>query len=297
MRQCCTALFALITSVQALASAPVDVAKQQFAAEDYVATIGTVDAALTPRQALNLTAQARYDLLMLKAESLLQLQRKDLAIADFRAAQENAPDLPRAAVANANALVISASNGVAYKMVGDVKAEPVNVLNRDSRKTAMKALLVDMQPRVQREYDAALRATTLPALERAYESLFDMYCLQYTAELESKATLESMAMLSEHARELIRGEIAGLRDNVLLLERSADTYDAIANSRRGLNSTQRRDLVATQQYLQQIYDRAVVYRRISQRFEGRGEPWGTVLAEVADLGSRINFLLRADRMG
>jgi hypothetical protein len=282
-------------SAAALAGTYLDQAKQQFQGSDFGSTIATVDRALNSRDAAILDKD-RYELLMLKAESLVQLKRDAFAAKVFRNAMTAAPDLPRAAVAQANALVIEASTAQGYKPSGQLPGgkEVIDIYSRETRKDAMRALLRDLRPKVQKQYDSALSATTLPALERAMEVVFEWYCLEYTTEGDPDAALNSLTKLGEHAQQLIEHEVARLRLEVSMIERSADTYDGFTNSRRGLSSPERKALMGMNDYLQQVYNRIVDYRRISLRLEGKGDRWDALLADTADLMTRSSAVLRLD---
>lgn len=281
-----------------LAATYLDLAKQQFQANDFGQTVATVDRALNARDAA-IADKDRYELLMLKAESLVQMKRNAFAANVFRNAMTSAPDLPRAAVAQANAVVIDASTPQGYKPAGQLAGgkEVIDIVSRESRKDAMRALLRDIRPRVQRQYDAAVTATTLPALERAMEGVFEMYCLEYTTEGEPESALNSLAKIGEYVQGLIGREINRVRLEVSMIERSADTYDSNTNSRRGLSSPERKQLAATNEYLQQVYNRIVDYRRITLRFEGKGDRWDALLADTVDLMTRVSTVLRMESVG
>lgn len=88
----------------------------------------------------------RYELFSLKGEAHLRLKANEPAAAAFRQAAAETDDRQHKALARSTELLIRRSRNLAYtpkKVARGDKAEPIDIVNADSRRKAIAALFVD----------------------------------------------------------------------------------------------------------------------------------------------------------
>ncbi len=101
----------------------------------------------------------RYQLLMLKAESLLHTGSFDLAAAAFDSAAYTATDHQAIIVARADAVLVRASPQGKYR--ADAAEEPIDIVNPESRKKAFVAMREKVAKSIKPQLDKALASPTL----------------------------------------------------------------------------------------------------------------------------------------
>jgi len=109
----------------------------------------------------------RYEILMLKAECQLQLKDRMGSVTTFKSAAKSAGDLNQLAAARANAVIVERSSNGAYKSAFGSADPPIDILSPDSRKKAMAKLLQELWSKHKRDFDAAMRADTLPPSKKS----------------------------------------------------------------------------------------------------------------------------------
>lgn len=229
----------------------------------------------------------RYELLMLKAECQLQLKDRLGAVTTFKSAAKAAGDVPQLAAARANALIIERSSSGTYTPAFAIGESPLDVLAPESRKTAMARLQQELWTKNKRDLDQAMRADTLPPIERVFTAVADAYCLELATTGEAKQTGPAMRELGARAFRLMDGEIArGARaiDGLNQLANSAQGYGYTgwAATPRGLVPAERNQLRELATYLTKIQSRAREYREAAARLGGDPQKWDSLVAAVTD---------------
>lgn len=267
---------------------PLEIAKQQFRDGEYVRTIVAVDRAFARRDYEPGPVEL-YELLMLRAESLIQLRRTTIAADAFTAAEEAAPDLARALLANANALAIEYSVGASYRPVGTQEA--IDILDRDARKQAMRMLLTDLTPRARQEYQAAIQATTVAPVESAMQTMYDLYSLDYATETNNQDIPQAIVNLSDHVYKLFERELRRAGGEINFYDRLASAYDDFSGARRGFSSRERDSLEDLLDYLALIEERVLSYHGVAARMENDSQRWERMAAQTVELINRLELLL------
>jgi hypothetical protein len=233
---------------------------------------------------------ARYDLLMLRGECMLQLKEADLAASAFTSAStvfKGEGDLKRMAAARAMSVLVKASPRLQYK--GSKDAQPIDIVTPDSRKQAMMALFDDRFATTTSKIEAAMKSNSLVPIHDLFPVMGDLYALELTATGDTARTMPAIRSVGEHARQLITAELDRLRKRV-------DELDDLANaptlssgnlnqtlSYRGLNSNERNELHDAADELVKIEKVAQEGRRIAQRLAGPVGAWDAILGECNDV--------------
>ena len=118
----------------------------------------------------------RYELLTLKGDAHLRLRANEAAAVSFRQAAAETDDKVKEATARATEQLIRRSKGLAYTPKRAAKgqpAEPIDLVDPESRQRALAALFVDemapVLPKVQAAADAKTVGPTLAAMAAARE--------------------------------------------------------------------------------------------------------------------------------
>jgi hypothetical protein len=229
----------------------------------------------------------RYALLMLKAECQLQLKDRLGSASTFKSAAKAAGDVGQLATARANALIVERSSSGTYTPAFAVGESPIDVISPESRKAAMARLQQELWTKNKRDLDQAMRADTLPPIERVFTAVADAYCLELATTGEAKQTGPAMRELGSRAFRLMDAEVArGARavDGLNQLANSASGYDYVgwAASPRGLVPAERNQLRQIATYLSKIQARAREYREAAARLGGEPQKWDSLVAAVTD---------------
>jgi hypothetical protein len=115
----------------------------------------------------------RYELLMLRMETLLRMKSQDAALRTATEAAASTDDPQRQAVAKAMALLIRRSRGLLYTpgIPKKLKLPPIDIVEPDSRKKALAALLTDELELATPKVNAAMNGRSLPAIADALQQL------------------------------------------------------------------------------------------------------------------------------
>ena len=237
----------------------------------------------------------RYELLMLKAECQLQLKDRMGAVTTFKSAAKAAGDLNQLAAARANAVIIERSQGGAYKSAFGSADPPIDILASESRKKAMSQLLQDLWAKHKRDFDAAMRADTLPPIEKVFVAIADAYALELATTGEARQCGPVMKDLGGRAFGLIRDEVsryARAVDQMSQLANSAQDYrGGWGSSRRGLLPDERNDLRDAMAYLGKVQGRVREYRDVAAKLGGDQQKWDSLLADITDALSEAQAIL------
>lgn len=152
-------------------------------------------------------AHDRYELLTLKADAHLRLRAPDAAAVTFRQAAEEATDREQQAVARATEQLIRRSRGLAYtpkKPAKGAKAEPIDVVDPQKRKAALRAMFADDMAEVSAKVAAAREAKTLPAKLKAIQAARKLAPLEVAANGSADQVNGTVEALKLDARELLQ---------------------------------------------------------------------------------------------
>lgn len=229
----------------------------------------------------------RYDLLMLKAECQLQLKDRLGSISTFKSAGKDAGDVRQLAEARANAVIIERSTGGPYTPTFAIGESPIDVLPPESRKKAMARLQQELWAKHKPELDQAMRADTLPPIERVFTAIADAYCLELATTGDAKQTGPAMRELGDRAFRLMDAECVRAAREIDQLNQLANSAQGYGNlgwgvSQRGLVPAERNRLRETGGYLTKMQARAREYRHAAARLGGDRQKWDALLAGITD---------------
>jgi len=255
----------------------------------YTPALKQIAQALAVRDAGN-----KYDLLMLKGECLLNVKSPSYAAQSFRAAMKEAPDVPKANVALATAILSERSPKLVYASRAQSKSEPIDILQPDNRKRAIGALYDDTRQSLEPRIKSAMNSSQLTLMIKLIPDMINMYALEYAAKdsaHESEATLQSMGA---RARELMGPELKSLSARVSQIQYAATDMVWVNGimTQAGLTPPQRQDLNDIGKYVQQIEATARDARTMAHRLGAPGEHWEDIIADSAELLNAIDTLLQ-----
>jgi len=236
----------------------------------------------------------RYDLFMLRGECLLQLKSGMVADDAFRAAAtvlKDSDDTKKIADAEATAILIKASAGLKYQP-RDKSAEPIDIVDKESRKKAMQALYDDRMTLFKPKVEAAIQSTNLVPIHELVPAMTDLYMLELALTGETKQTLALGKELGSHARDLINGALKQIGErvqdlNMIANEPSTGTLQRIGY--QGLTTPQREELRNLASELVKIEQVSIRARQMAKRMGGDPGTWEAILAnveEIKDLAQR-----------
>jgi len=226
-------------------------------------------------------------LLMFKAECQLQLKDRLGAAITFKSAAKGAGDVTQLATARANAVIVEKSSGGNYTPSFALGEPPIDVLSPDSRKKAMTRLQQELWAKHKADLDQAMRADTLPPIERVFTAVADAYFLELATTGEATQTGPAMRELGGRAFRLMDAEAvrcARAIDQLSQLANSAQGYGygGWGVSARGLMPAERNDLRETMAYLAKMQSRCREYREAAARLGGDQQKWDALLAGITD---------------
>jgi hypothetical protein len=194
--------------------------------------------------------------------------------------------------ARALTALVRASPGVKYTIKSGPKFNSIDLADPANLKPGMLALLNDQLIAIEPEVRAALAANNLAPLPPLAPRILDLYALEQTATGASDRTATFGTPLGEHARELIKNELAERDREITVMESMAnELYDTGGRGRRGWwwnNGVTRRGLVSDQRdrlddmvdYLAKIEQTALKGQDISRAVNGNVGAWDEVLADA-----------------
>lgn len=239
-------------------------------------------------RALRLTEEAargydQYELQVIRGDSLLHLGDPVTALQAYEAAAESRQ--PRqVGVARATALLIRRSTDLKYTPKSKPDAQPIDIVDRDSRRKAAAALLDDQLARLRDELAAAKRATTLNPILDVIQPLLDLRSLEYLATNgKGEQTLQIATEINERARELIAREVTQVANRVAQMEEMASQIQNDGSGsvyRRGLISTERQALRDDIAYLNRIGRALKDAQRIARMQGANGEKWEPLISRT-----------------
>jgi hypothetical protein len=224
---------------------------------------------------------------MLKGECQLQLKDRLGSVSTFKSAAKAADGVKQLADACANAVIIERSSGGTYTPSFAIGESPIDVLPHESRKKAMARLQQELWAKNKPDLDRALRADTLPPIERVFTAIADAYCLELATTGDAKETGPAMRELGDRAFRLMNDEAVRAAREVDQLNQLANSAQGYGNlgwgvSQRGLMPAERNQLRDTGSYLTKMQARAREYRYAAGRLGGDRQKWDTLLAAITD---------------
>jgi len=276
---------ALLTPRVLAQAATLEDARFDYAKGDYRAALQKTNKLLSTTLAPP-SAGDKYEILNLRAESQLQLKDRTGAVSSFKSAVKCAADLNQFSSARANALIVERSSMGRYIPAYGVGKEPIDIVAPDTRREAMAALRDELWSKNKRQIETALKATTLPPIEKAFVPLADMYCLELAATGQSNETAQMMRDLGQQTYRLMRDEITRYAPQIEQLSLTANSSGG-GNGRwddgpRGLFSTERNDLKNSVSYLAKLRDRAAEYRTAASKLGGNEQRWDGLVVDITD---------------
>jgi len=263
----------------------VEDAKAAFDSGDYRACLKKVAAALSSNSVKRDSPQ-RYDLLMLRGESLLRLKQRAASITAFEGAagiMKGRADVARAAAATATAALVKASQDLTYKSKSQAGAAGIDVVDPASRARAMGAFFADLDAELSPRIDAALRDNSLVPTDQLLRKAWELYAVDTAAHGAATSTESKLEQLGGHARSLIADELERVITRLDQLNDLAGepTWVAAGMSARGLRTTEREELQRTADHLVKIQHTVEDGRRIALALGRTGDHWDALLADCA----------------
>jgi hypothetical protein len=148
----------------------------------------------------------KYELLKFKGEAHLRLKASEAAAASFRQAAAATDDPQQQALAKATEALIKKSRQLAYtpkKVAKGDKAEPIDVVEPDSRAKAMAALFVDEVGPLLPKVDAAKKATSVAPMIRLMQAARDVEFLERAANGSADQVGGIVETLAEQGRTML----------------------------------------------------------------------------------------------
>jgi hypothetical protein len=241
----------------------------------------------------------KYQMLMLRGESQLQLKDRLAAMTAFKAAAKSAGDVDQLALAKADALISERSAMGKYTPRFAADKTPIDILPMESRKQAMRALQADLWAQNKSLIDIALNATTLPPIEKAFAPLADMFCLETAATGQAEETGKLMRQIGTQTYRLMQNEAVRYSRTIdqltITANSSTDTDGNWGGTRRGLFSNEQNQLKDAAAYLVKLRDRAAEYRGIASKVGGDEQRWDSLVLSFNDSLAAAETLLNTDR--
>jgi hypothetical protein len=165
-----------------------------------------------------------------------------LAVDAFAAAQKETTDEHEKAIARATEIVVKKSQTLKYKTSnappstqpstqpqvetkkGEKPLEMIDVVAKDSRERAIKALWADEWAAAGPKIAAAKTAKTLPAIVSSVKPLGDLRFIELAATHADEKTKTALAELADHATGLITAEINTMETRVNAIQKSANEW-------------------------------------------------------------------------
>ncbi len=177
----------------------------------------------------------RYDLLIMKAESLLRVKSSSGASQAFAEAAKLAPDRNAAAIAEATDLLIRKSSGLVYHPHPEAKGgkkplvakdpdsvEGIDVVDPAKRKEALSAFYDDEASAFAPKLKAAMEGKSLAPILIVVKGAHEVHVLELAAKGIDETTKDLVSKLAEHSRELMREALRTEDDRVDTIKKQAE---------------------------------------------------------------------------
>jgi len=224
--------------------------------------------------------EERFQLLMMKGDAMIRTNKATMAASVFDQARRAAPNGQSAAVARANSLLVRAAPGGKYTPRSRA-AEPIDLVNPDSRRAAFDAFRADLLAQAKPKMDRATQAKTLPPALDVLPAILDIASVELASKGTTDETRADVSALSEHARGLMRGQLD-------LAHRRINTLGDLASriedgERRQLQSNEVKELPPMIAELRRIEKAARDVRSRAQELGIAATAWEQIAIDAADL--------------
>jgi hypothetical protein len=253
----------------------------------------------------------RHDLLRLKAETHLRLKAQTAAAQAFaEAADEVGQDTQAGDVDRAMALLVKRSQNFAYTPRAHDKAkpaDPLNILEADSRKKALEALFHDEFALAGPKIKAVQDARQLPPIIDIMPTVRDIRVLESAATGSTAETKKVVGDLGTHAHDLMADAVKRLKGPVDDIEKSANEYvrvESVAGDPRtgGIRSDpkwkkkgiDRRDTTDLQNTVATCDKIAAACRDLADVLGDGAADFGGVRTEAGQVARKADQVLNAD---
>jgi len=237
---------------------------------------------------------SRYELITLKGECLIRLKSATYAADAFEDAQAATTDAGQHAAAMATELLLRQSGSLKYTPKSGTSRAPIDVVEPESRKRAMKAMRDDVMAALSPKVDDALKADVLTPMLELLPRFREAAVLEYGATGGVEELRPVLTKVGTRARELIVHELKVKAAEVEQLNEAANEidFDNDHASRRGFTSVERKNMAAMVEYLRQIESVGREGRRIAEMLGGNVPAWEAIVSDVGDQVIRIESILR-----
>ena len=163
----------------------------------------------------------KYELLTLKGDAHLKLRANEAAASSFRQAAADTEDKVKQATARATEQLIRRSKNLAYtpkKVAKGGAAEPIDVVEPESRQRALAALFVDEAAPVLPKLEAAKDAKSVGPMIKAMQAARELEYLELAANGSADQVAGMVAELKDRGKQML----------AKVMERAAKRTDRIA---------------------------------------------------------------------
>jgi hypothetical protein len=273
-------------------------AQADFDAKQYKVALQKISKALSAPTTKS-SAEARYDLFALRAECLLRVNERALAIDAFRSAaraMKDDADVHKAATATGTALLIEASRNLKYTNPRQAGAEPIDIVEPESRTKALNALFEARFDLIRPKVNKAIESKTLPPMLDLLPQMRDLYVIEVAAKGDAPQTIPLLKTLGGRARGLITDELQRVSrrlDDIqdgLTQEVYLDLRNIKGVRERGLSTAEQNELQQTYDSLGKIAKVAQQGRWIARRLGDGGEAWDRIFADCSESRDTVESL-------
>jgi hypothetical protein len=246
----------------------------------------------------------RYDLLLLRGDCLLHLEDPATAQLAYVAAAKS-PVAEQAREGRATALLLQRSTKLTYlPRTENGTGDGINIVSKESRVSALRALLNDELHAGGPDFRRAASADNLVPIHDVLPRLADLYAVERSAtggDAKLRPILES---IGQRARNLIGRELDLREQSIVALEsRANQRIDAPAfagrwwwggETRRGLYTTDRRELRDLIDYLQRVEETTKLGQQLALSFDADAKLWDPLIARASKAVRHAQDVLEAE---
>jgi hypothetical protein len=286
------AIVLLVLSAASVNAQVIEDVHADLAAGDYRAALQKISKRLPESKA---NPSVRYQLLMARGEALVQLKQKSAALDAYRSALSAVRrdgDLNQSLAAQAMIQLLTAGAGWSYK---SSDGATFDLIDRESRKKAAAAMLIDQLAKIRPKSERAAAADGLKPMIDLMPHLSAAMAIEYAASGNIQQTGEIIKPLGDHARLLLRREVDRIFLRTTELEDLSNDFIILEDNnipgRRGLHSDEMQELRGFLTVLDTVTQTSEEGRRINRRLGGTGESWDEVLIAASEVESCVRGVI------
>jgi hypothetical protein len=245
-------------------------------------------------------ASDRHEIFALKAESHLRLGQNDSAIDAFGDAAEAAPDEHVASIDRATVILLQKSKRSAYapRQPGpDPESKPIDIVNKESRRRAFRALFNDERAEAQPTIEAARNAERLAPLLEAAAQVARLRQIELAAGGDGESA-KLMSPLSKRARSLMCDETKSIEKRVDQIEKSANKKKKMGSTsvyrKQGLGRDDPKELKEQMQTASRIAEAA---EQLGRTIADDQEDFDQIRTDARHAAEHAQRVLTADYTG